>query len=206
MPRLYIIGKQQGDDIAEAKRYYFKAQDALKGGKWIKSIHYLKKALEAKEDYMPACRVLADIYHQHGNLSEAQQYITTALTISPNDPASLFTQGVIYLNMGYIVKAMESFQKASENGEMTWALAYNLGLCLYELEKYESSIQFLNQAIQADPSQIQPYLLMAQNLMRQKQPDEAKIYLMKVKKIRPCDPQIDQWISNILNSDNFFKE
>jgi len=186
-------------DHQEAKRYYFKAQDALKAGKWIKAIEFLKTSVRFKEDYQPAYRDLAEIYHQHGDTLEAREYIRKSLQINPGDPVSLFTHGVILLSQGELQAALNSFQRVMENGELTWGLAYNIGLCYYGLKDFDYSTQYLNQAIQKDPSQTQPYLLLAQIYILQNKADKAGEVLMRAKKMRPQDKQLDILLSNILD-------
>ncbi|MGA1840612.1 MAG: tetratricopeptide repeat protein [bacterium] len=195
-----FLTKDRHRGIREAKRFYFKAQDNLKAGKWIKAIRYLQRSLEMKDDYLPACRDLADIYHQHGDLDQAQKYIQKAVQIDPEDPLSLFFQGVIYLTKKDILSALDSFNRALEHGELTWGLAYNLGLCYYCLEKFDFSRQFLDKAILKDPSQLQPYMLLAQILIIQKKTDLAKEILLRAKKVRPHDHQLDALLKNILNT------
>ncbi|MGA1863498.1 MAG: tetratricopeptide repeat protein [bacterium] len=199
MSELFLT-KDRHTGIREAKRFYFKAQDDLKAGKWIKAIRYLQKSLEMKDDYLPACRDLADIYHQHGDLDEAQKYIQKAIQIDPEDPLSLFFQGVIYLTKRDIHSALDFFNRSLEHGELTWGLAYNLGLCYYCLEKFDLSIQFLDKAIQKDPSQSQTYLLLAQIFIIQKKTDLAKEIISRAKKMRPHDHQLDALLKDILDT------
>lgn len=198
MRKLYIVGERK-KQTEEAKRYYFKAQEELKAGKLIKAIQYLKQSLKIKSDYQPAFRDLAEIYQEYGNINEAQRYIQKALEINPEDPVSLFIQGVIYINQGDIKPALKFFERAQQHGELTWGLAYNLGLCHYGLGNFDISIQLLNNAIQKDPSQPYPYLLLAQIFLRQNRASMAQAILMKAKKMRPNDKQLDLWISEILN-------
>ncbi|MGA1843554.1 MAG: tetratricopeptide repeat protein [bacterium] len=187
------------DDHQEAKRYYFKAQDALKAGKWIKAIDFLKTSVRLKEDYQPAYRDLAEIFHQHGDTLQAREYIKKSLRINPQDPVSLFTQGVILLSLGELQSALNSFQRVMENGDITWGLAYNIGLCYYGLKDFSFSIDYLSQAIQKDPSQTQPYLLLAQIYILQNKADKAGEVLMRAKRMRPQDKQLDVLLSNILD-------
>ncbi len=205
MSKIFLIKdqlKEQQKGIREAKRFYFKAQDALKAGKWIKAIQYLRKSLEIKDDYQPSCRDLADIYHQHGDLKQAQKYIQMALQINPADPVSLFIQGVIHLTERDIQSALFAFNRALEHGELTWGLAYNIGLCYYGLQKVDISVEYLNKAIQKDPSQLQPYLLLAQALIIQNQTDMAREVLIRAKRMRPHDHQLDVLLANILDPKN----
>ena len=198
MSKLYIVGEQK-DGIEGAKRYFFKAHDALKAGKWIKAIQYLKHSLKSKPDYLPALRNLAEIYQQHENLKEAQKYINKALKTDPNDPVILFFQGVNQISRGDFKAAIESFLRAQENGDLTWGLAYNLGLCHYALNNYDSSLPYLDKAIRMDSSQPQPYLLLAQIFVRQNKADMAIGMLRKAKKMRPNDQDLDLMISDIMD-------
>ena len=205
MSKIFLIKDQLKDHqrcIRESKRFYFKAQDALRSGKWIKAIQYLQKSLEIKDDYHPAWRDLADIYHQHGDVQQAQKYIQKALEIKPDDPVSLFIQGVIHLTDRDIQSALFAFNRALENGELNWGLAYNLGLCYYGLQKIDISIEYLNKAIQKDPSQLQPYLLLAQALIIQKKTDIARDVLIRAKRMRPHDPHLNVLLANILDPKN----
>ena len=196
--RLHSTENQQ-KNLSEAKRFYFKAQDALKSGKWIKAIQYLKTALQIKKDYQPACRDLAEIYHQHGDLNEAEQYVRSSLEIDPCDPVTLFIKGVIRITRGEIHSALKAFKKVEGIGEMTWGLAYNLGLCYYVLKHHDLAISYLHQAMQKDPLQPQPYMLLAQIYMIQKKTEMAKQTLIRAKRMRPHDRQLDIWLSKILN-------
>jgi len=189
----------QHKGIRRAKRFYFKAQDALKAGKLIKAIQYLNQSIQIKDDYQPAYRELAEIYQQHGDLNEAQKYIQKSLQIDPEDPVSLFIQGVIHITKGEITLALKSFNMVLKYGEMTWGLAYNLGLCHYGLKEFDLSAKFLNIAIEKDPSQPQSFMLLAQIFIMQNKIDTAKELLMRAKRIRPHDPQLDLWFSNILD-------
>jgi tetratricopeptide (TPR) repeat protein len=192
--------ENQRKSLSEAKRFYFKAQDALKTGKWIKAIQYLKMALQIKKDYQPACRDLAEIYQQHGDLNEAEQYVKRSLDINPSDPVTLFIRGVIHITRGEIHSALQAFKKVEGLGEMTWELAYNLGLCYYGLKHYNLSIPYLNKAMQKNPLQPQPYMLLAQIYMMENKIDLAKQILIRAKKVRPLDRQLDIWLSRILHS------
>ncbi|MBN2373898.1 tetratricopeptide repeat protein [bacterium] len=198
MSKLYIVGDRK-ESIEGAKRFYFKAQDALKTGKSLKAIQYLKQSIELKPDYVPSLRSLAEIYQELNDLNEARGYINTALNIDPNDPMTLFLQGVNQTNRGDYRAAIESFTKAKEKGEMTWGLSYNLGLCHYALNNYESSVPYLNKAIQTDPSQPQPYLLLAQIFIKQNKKNAAMGMLRKAKKMHPNDPDLDIMISEIMD-------
>jgi len=185
--------------ISRAKRFYFKAQDALKAGKRVKAIHYLNQSIQIKDDYQPAYRELAEIYQQQGDLNDAQKYIQKSLQIDPDDPISLFIQGVIHITKGEILLALKSFNMVLNCGEMTWGLAYNLGLCHYGLNEFDLSAKFLNIAIEKDPSQHQSFMLLAQIFIMQNKIDMAKELFMRAKRIRPHDPQLDLWFSNILD-------
>lgn len=201
MLKIYSTNDQQ-NCIRRAKRFYFKAQDALKAGKWIKAIQYLNQSIKIKDDYQPAYRELAEIYQQKGDLNEAQKYIQRSLQIDPDDPVSLFIQGVIHITKGEISLAQKSFNMVLKYGEMTWGLAYNLGLCHYGLKEFDLSAKFLNIAIEKDPSQPQSFMLLAQIFILKNKIDMAKELLMRAKRIRPYDPQLDLWFSNILDPKN----
>ncbi len=198
MKNLYLIEGQK-NDIEKAKRYYFKAHDALISGKWLKAINYLNQSICIKPDYYPAFRDIAEIYHQYGDLQKAQEFIKKALEIKPDDAISLFIQGIIFLSKEDVRQAIEYFERSRKNGEFTWGLAYNLSLCNYILGNTGKSIRLLNYAIQKDPFQIKSYLLLAQIFINQNKMDAAKEMIKKAKKIKPADKQLDALISEIFN-------
>lgn len=198
MSELYIVDSESKSQNEEAKRYYFKAQEALKSGKFLKAIHYLKKSIEKKPDYVPSYRSLGEIYHQYNDFQNAQRYIQKAIEIDPNDPVSLFTQGVILMGCEDIPAALGFFERARKAGELTWSLMYNIGLCNYFMGNLESSIQLLNQAIEKDSSQIQPYMLLARIYISLNMRDRARELLKKAKRLRPADSQLDLMISELL--------
>lgn len=82
-----------------------------------------------------------------GDTAQAQQYLTLALALAPNDGDLYSYRGICYLSAGDMQAACQDFTSAIANGIETTAQYYNRGVCYISLGEIDRAIEDMNRAI-----------------------------------------------------------
>ncbi|AWI03307.1 hypothetical protein B9W14_01945 [Clostridium drakei] len=133
------------------------------------ALNQLEKSLECflssyekgniKDIYMPKVLIrIIMIYDIFDQLDKALKYIDKALDHYPKYTDVEFIRAGIYKKLGYVTKAIRSFEQCSKLGEPPSTLSfiigvgsykayYELGNIFYELNDYEEALKFYNQSL-----------------------------------------------------------
>jgi len=88
---------------------------------------------------------------QAGDDGLALELLDRALELDPGHLRSLYSRGLILLNMGEVEPALESFQSVVEADPLDADAAYHVGQCLMQLERPEDAVSWYERAIELDP-------------------------------------------------------
>jgi len=64
-------------------------------------------------------------------------------------------------------------------------ILYFLGVVCYQLQKYDSAIQYIGKFLQLNPTNADAYYNLAQALQKKREPDDAITYYHKALKYNP---------------------
>lgn len=106
----YLIKKNPEDHLA----HYIYGKSLYSLGKWKKAELKVKQALSLKKDFHPAQNFLAYYYASEGkNLKIAEEYISSALKMAPENGHYLDTYGYLLFKKGEYKKSLGYLLKAS---------------------------------------------------------------------------------------------
>ena len=137
----------------ELEKLFNKGVAALDEGNWLRAVQYFKKCQQMDSSYLPAYHELADIYYFNGQLDAALAEIKDALVLAPDDPEANFALGSIYVSQDKYKEALRVFKRLEgETGEQSAELYYNIGICYKNLGHNETALEYLESALEEDPS------------------------------------------------------
>jgi len=133
-------------EYAEAWLQYAYTLESLKKYKDMEVA--VKQVLALQPNHAPANNLLAYSLAQRSvRLEEAQEYISRALAVYPNDYAFLDTQAWIYFKQGNLDRAAELLQSIPPQAmEKDLDVAYHLGAVLQAQGRLEEALIYLEKA------------------------------------------------------------
>ncbi len=114
----------------------------------------LSRYQELEPDSARSHILLGDIYRQRDRPEDAQKEYTSALTLSPNDPAALLGLATAYLQESKVEQAVETAQKALERSPVDPDLNLVMGEALITQHKFTDAEPFLLKALNAKPQML----------------------------------------------------
>ena len=152
---------QTNPEYTEARLHYAYALESLK--KYEEMERQIRRILAQKED-APALNLLAYSLAQRGvRLEEAQQYITLARQIVPEDISFIDTQAYVYFRQGRLEEADRLFSSLPAQAvEQNPEIMYHIALLRLEQGRTEEALSYLEAAQEKWPA--------AKKLYRQLQP------------------------------------
>lgn len=156
----------------------------LKNGNYSQAKFNLDKALQFAPRLADAHYSLAYYYQVVGEDDMAEEAYQEALDYDPRNPDIANTYGAFLCQKGKYEKAKEYFLKAvnSANYVSTAETYENLALCSQSQGQVEDAIDYLQQAINHQPSRSRSLLMITQLLTEQSRWEEAKIALRRYEK------------------------
>jgi tetratricopeptide (TPR) repeat protein len=115
-------------------RIYYNNQGMIK-----KAIHYFNKTIELDPLFKKAYHLLAHAYNLTGDFEKSIRAIDKYISLAPKEANPRLSRGNIYVRLGRIDQAIESFKRASEikPGFADWQLG-NMYLFKREYDKADS--------------------------------------------------------------------
>jgi tetratricopeptide (TPR) repeat protein len=111
----------------------------------------LKAILEIQPHHLDALNALGYILTNHTNrYNEAEQYLSLALKLSPNNPSVLDSMGWLYYKMGNYKQSVAMLQKAQDI-QPDAEIAAHLGEVLWKMQDFEGAKRVWNQALEQHP-------------------------------------------------------
>lgn len=137
----------------DTKYYYNKGVATLEEGNWLMAVQLFRKCLEIDPAFTPAMHELADIYYTNGQYDAAAAVLKDAIVADPKDFDANFALGNIYFAQEKYTDALRLFKRLEqEAAEFTPELNYNIGMTYKHLNMPDLALQYLNSAIEDDPS------------------------------------------------------
>jgi len=139
----------------------------------------LLSALEKAPNWPPALEAMAYYYQMTGDPERAKDYYLQALRIAPHDGATLNNYGRFICLQGKYKESLSYFEQAiaDQNYLKTADANENAGLCAAKIPNYRLAEQYLQRAIQQNPSRLMPLLDLADIMHKQGKNREAVKYL-----------------------------
>ena len=117
----------------------------------------LARYQELEPDSARSHILLGDIYRQRDRPEDAQKEYSSALTLSPNDPAALLGLATAYLQEAKVEQAVETAQRALERSPADPDVNLVMGEALITQHKFTEAEPFLLKALNAKP-QVLPHV------------------------------------------------
>lgn len=124
---------------------------ALDGGDLQNARQYALQAIQAKQNYLDAYYLLAQIEIADKNIKGALDSLTAATVLTPNDPALFFQIGVLKYNAQDFTGAAEALEKAVALTPAYANAKYFLGLSYEILGKHSAAIEQFKDLAAANP-------------------------------------------------------
>ncbi|APF20483.1 Tetratricopeptide TPR_1 repeat-containing protein [Caldithrix abyssi DSM 13497] len=133
----------------------FLLPDRLKDIGYNSRVQILKRAIYLDPGYRDAVYQLAnEIYLSGrgtlGSIQEAINIINRFLEIHPGDPEMLSLLGTLYIKTNYVKKALPIYKALFEEFPDDSDSYYNLGVCYYMLDEYNTALPYFLKAIEMD--------------------------------------------------------
>ena len=126
-------------------------------GDTANAVRYFRHLTELYPDYEPAYEELGMLYAQYRN-KLGLEYLTTALSLEPNNINVLYGLAMLYQDVEDADKANDYYVKILEidpNYKYAWFNRGWMELVLYE--DYNAAVDFFNKAIEIDPQYAEAY-------------------------------------------------
>jgi tetratricopeptide (TPR) repeat protein len=133
-------------------------------------------------------------------LDEAETHYRNALEILPDLKGIWQNLGTIQLNRQNYKEAVASFEKAVEEGELTYRLANNLGAACIGAEEYDRAEEWLLRALDLRSEYPESYKNLAILYRKKKDVDSCIHYFERYLDLRPSDLDITQAYALYLTS------
>ncbi len=163
------------DPLAAAKNRLALGLTYLKSNNFIQAKYNLDKALDFAPRFADAHFGIAYYHQQVGELALAEDSYQVALNLDESNPDIANSYGAFLCSQGHYVDAQTYFFKAIKNQNyLSTAQTYeNLALCSQSQGDIFAAIDYLNKALNHEPTRQQSLYLLAELYASQNQHDQA---------------------------------
>ncbi len=128
------------------------AYTLLQQAKYDAAAAEAKRALKEDERNVRAMQLLSQVYFRQGRYELAAMVLENARAIHPYDPVVLNSIGLVSLQLGSKVQAMEAFKQAVRLQPDYAEANSNYGALLNEAQDYDAAVQVLEAAVASAPN------------------------------------------------------
>jgi tetratricopeptide (TPR) repeat protein len=146
----YALRKLPSQPTASTLYWAIKANERL-------AFESLARYQELEPDSARSHILLGDIYRQRDRAEDAQKEYSSALTLSPNDPAALLGLATAYLQEAKVEQAVETAQKVLDRSPADPDVNLVMGEALVTQHKFSEAEPFLRKALNVKP-QVLPHV------------------------------------------------
>lgn len=123
-------------------------------GDTASAVTLFRKVCDLYPDYEPAFEELGILYATRGN-AMALEYLSTALRLSPNSTETLYALAMYYQEQEELEKAENLYNQLLDINPNSADALHNLGYIeLFYYRDYERAIEYMNKALEADPTNL----------------------------------------------------
>jgi len=172
-----VFKKELQKDTAAPLPHFGLGMVYMEQSRYDRAIDELRQSLEAKPDFTPIMRTLAEAFQMNGQDKEAEALLEKVLRLDHGDKAALFLLGITYEGAGRNREALRLFEKLSYLPPVRGDVFYHLGL-LYGREK-QLALAHYNFGLY---------------FKRMGQPQKAQFHFKKAKELAGGDPALQKKI------------
>ncbi len=138
------------------------------------AVKHVRTALKENSQSVAAYDVLARVYYDLGKYELAQLVCLNALEIDPKAASIHNLQGLVYLKLDDVTRALASFQRATEADSRFVPALMNLGAITFNYRDYESSYRAFDAVLKVEPKNVDALLSRAVAARGMQRFDEAE--------------------------------
>ena len=135
--------------------------------------------------------------HQNGQLEEAKVLYDAYLVRYPKNAEAIHFRGILALQQGETVLAVEKFKRAISLSPKQSAYHSNLGLAYHSLGQLEEAVVSYRQAIKLSPAYPEAHHNLAGVLKSLKRNAEAEIHWREALRLKPAYPEALSFLAEI---------
>tara|TARA_B100001250_G_C19722968_1_gene754684 strand:- start:130 stop:1224 length:1095 start_codon:yes stop_codon:yes gene_type:complete len=152
------------------------------------ALAYYQKSVEIDPSNPDAVKNLAVSYFENGQKEKSLEAFENALIQTPDDSVNVkaeiyFNLGVLYMQLEQFEEAEDSFYYAYDFNPNDQEAVYLMAVTFENAKKWRSARKFYKKSIEIDPENPEPYKGMSRVMLRLENPDEAREYLKKAKRL-----------------------
>ena len=166
------------------------AEIELRAKQYNSAQGYLRLALQNAPNSVYVQRLLAVTYLRLGSPARAVEVLQQPLSRGSRDPQLMAVAGEAYLAVGDFSKAEQYFAQTAALQPTNADVRTRLGQVRLAEGETDSAIRDLEAASQLDPNVSQADLALINNMIRQKQFDQALAAVIKLEKKQPNNPLV----------------
>jgi tetratricopeptide (TPR) repeat protein len=141
-------GKYSLANTFQAQIHFLHGKEYQLAGYWDQAMIAYQRALELEQQQPDYWAGLAFVYAKKQQNERAQQAVTNALKINPDDAVALYTQGLILGDRQEYQKAVDVLRQSIQSDPNYGPAIYALAVNLYFLKEYDLAWERLEQAMQ----------------------------------------------------------
>jgi tetratricopeptide (TPR) repeat protein len=147
-----ILESYRGADRKQFAMWIEKSYDLLVGGRHAESVHFLKSAFEHEPANCELGLLLAEVYFQVREYSNAKECIAQVLQAKPENFEATFLMGLIEHRKGNLLEAQTNLESAVGLKDDSSAAHASLGSLLAETGNNQQALKHLATALRLKPS------------------------------------------------------
>lgn len=167
------------ESAGQTEPYYLQFQLALQQGDGDAAIAALQRIREIKADDMDAAYLLGLIYLSAGNADAARALAVDIKSKDPGQAVALRLESLVDYQQGDYQRALAGLQKSTAM-QPDFPGHYFTGMTFYQLRQYNQALGSFQKAIDLEPHEEQPQLMLARSYLRLGRIDDCLHFANKV--------------------------
>jgi len=178
------------------------------------AVDKLRRAIELDPAHVPAYVTLALIQERLGRDSRARGYLREAVSLAPEDGATLNTYATFLCRQGEYVEADEFFRRAMDDPfyETREVAFTNAGACAIRADRLERAEDYLREALEIDSEYPDALYHLARLFLQRDDAFRARAFLQRFEATAGADPgalllgyRIEQRLGNEREAARYFQ-
>lgn len=147
-----VLDAYHGPDRKQFALWMEKSYDLLVADRGAESVHFLKTAFEHDPENIELGLLVAEVYFQSGEYTNAKECIGQVLNKQPEHFEATFLMGLILQRKGNLREAQAKLETAVGLKKQSSAAHASLGSLFAEIGNNQQALQHLNTALKLKPS------------------------------------------------------
>lgn len=168
-----------------AREEYARGRAALSKDNRAGAISHLKKALSLHAQFFEAELLLATVFMDRREWSEAEAALNRALQIKPEDPTALMALGEVYWRQKRYEEAERNLVAGLQLDEKSWHGHFTLARLYWEKGEVMKAAPEVGHTLKLKPDFAEAHVLAGNILLRLNQPQRAQIEYEEYLRLAP---------------------